>query len=67
MIVHTPIALTPAQSYSSEEWQQKRSIITQLYRHEAKSLSQVQAILADQFTFRPTQVSLRREAFEAMK
>jgi hypothetical protein len=39
IVVPTPIVLTLAQSYSSEEWEQKRSIRTQLYHDKAKAYS----------------------------
>jgi len=48
----------PAQLYSSEVWEQKRTIISQLYRDEARSLKDVLAILAQDHDFRPTCVSL---------
>jgi hypothetical protein len=54
VVVPTLVALTPAQSYSPEVWEQKRLIITQLYRDEAKSLHDVRVILAQQHDFRPT-------------
>jgi hypothetical protein len=54
LIAPIPILLTPAQSYSSEEWDEKRSFITQLYRDEDRSLHDVRIILAQRHTFRPT-------------
>jgi hypothetical protein len=45
---------TSIQSYNADEWEQKRLVITQLYRDEAKTLRIVQAILAQQYGFRPT-------------
>jgi hypothetical protein len=48
-----PVASTSARTYSSEEWEQKRAIITQLYRDEEKSLDHVRSVLAHQ-SFRPT-------------
>jgi hypothetical protein len=50
------IAPTPSakvSSYSKEEWEQKRPIITRLYRDEEKSLDHVRSVLAQQ-SFRPT-------------
>ena len=35
-------------SYSSEEWELKRPIITQLYRDERKCVEEVKAVLAQQ-------------------
>jgi len=49
-----PVALTPAQSYSSVEWEQKRHIITRLYRDERMTLRNVRIVLAQQECFRPT-------------
>jgi hypothetical protein len=48
-----PIPLAPPRSYSSEEWEQKRPLITQLYRDQEKSLDHVRSVLAQQ-SFRPT-------------
>jgi len=45
---------TSIQSYSADEWERKRQVITQLYRDEAKPLHIVQVILAQQYGFRPT-------------
>ena len=46
-------ALIPAQSYSSEEWEQKRLFITQLYRDERKTVKEIISALVQQ-SFRPT-------------
>jgi hypothetical protein len=54
IVIPPKVVLTPAQSYSSEEWEQKRSIITHLYRDETKSLYDVRIILVQQHAFRPT-------------
>lgn len=56
LAVSSSSILTPAQAYSAEEWEEKRSIITQLYREEAKKLHDVRVILASQHDFRPTSV-----------
>jgi hypothetical protein len=45
--------LTPAQSHSKDEWEQKRPLITQLYRDEGKTLDHVRSVLGQQ-SFRPT-------------
>jgi hypothetical protein len=45
--------LTPAQSHSKDEWEQKRPLITQLYRDEGKTLDYVRSVLGQQ-SFRPT-------------
>ncbi|KAE9372648.1 hypothetical protein N431DRAFT_457350 [Stipitochalara longipes BDJ] len=50
---------TSTQSYSADEWEQKRSIITQLYRDENTCLDHVRSILAQQ-EFRPTAVMLKK-------
>jgi hypothetical protein len=42
----TPIPSAAISSYSKEEWEQKRPIITQLYRDEEKSLDHVRSVLA---------------------
>lgn len=47
------VSLTPAQSYSDEDWNKKRAIITKLYRDEARSLGNVQKVLAQHYSFRP--------------
>jgi hypothetical protein len=51
--VSASIASRRAQAYSSAEWEQKRQIITQLYRDEEKSLRDVMFVLAQQL-FHPT-------------
>lgn len=56
--VPQPSRLIPARSYSPEEWEQKRTIISQLYRDEARSLNHVLVILAQEHGFRPTHASL---------
>jgi hypothetical protein len=48
------VSLTPAQSYSVDEWEKKRPVITQLYRDEALTLHEIRVILAQQHAFRPT-------------
>ncbi|PMD39616.1 hypothetical protein L207DRAFT_583479 [Hyaloscypha variabilis F] len=50
----TPTPSAAISSYSKEEWEQKRPIITQLYRDEEKSLDHVRSVLAQQ-SFRPTE------------
>ncbi|KAF2177096.1 hypothetical protein K469DRAFT_604656, partial [Zopfia rhizophila CBS 207.26] len=57
-----PSRLIPARSYSSEEWEQKRTIISQLYRDEARSLNDVLVTLAQEHHFRPTYATLKRIA-----
>jgi hypothetical protein len=47
------IPLTPAQSHSKDEWEQKRPLITQLYRGEGRTLDYVRSVLEQQ-SFRPT-------------
>ena len=42
-----------ARTYSTQEWDEKRPLITQLYRDEERSLNHVRAVLAQQ-EFRPT-------------
>ncbi|KAF2807298.1 uncharacterized protein BDZ99DRAFT_522915 [Mytilinidion resinicola] len=52
--------LIPARSYSSEAWEQKRMIISQLYRDEARSLNNVLVVLAQEHDFRPTPAMLKK-------
>lgn len=47
------VSLTPAQSYTETQWETKRSLITKLYRDDAKPLQQLRLVLA-QHNFRPT-------------
>jgi hypothetical protein len=49
-----PTIVPPARSYSTEAWEQKREVITKLYRQDAKTLKEVRAILADEHDFWPT-------------
>lgn len=49
----TSIASPPARSYSTEEWEEKRPFITQLYRHKGRALDHVRSVLTQQL-FRPT-------------
>lgn len=52
----TPTRPASNRSYTAEEWEGKRLIITQLYRDEAKPLHIVQVILAQNYEFLPRQV-----------
>ncbi|KAH8598538.1 hypothetical protein B0O99DRAFT_591798 [Bisporella sp. PMI_857] len=53
------IPLTPAQSYPKKDWEQKRPLVTQLYRDERKSLDYIRGVLAQQ-SFRPTAAMLKK-------
>ena len=46
--------LAPARSYSAEQWEEKRPLITQLYRNEARKLHDIRITLALEHEFRPT-------------
>jgi hypothetical protein len=41
-------------SYSTEEWKRKRSLITKLYFEEGKTLKEVRSILENEHDFKPT-------------
>ncbi|CZR67524.1 uncharacterized protein PAC_17423 [Phialocephala subalpina] len=53
------VSLKPAQTYTSQEWEQKRPLITRLYRDESRTLYQVRLALAQE-TFRPTEAMLKK-------
>jgi hypothetical protein len=52
----TPTRPASNRSYTAGEWEEKRLVITQLYRDEAKPLHIVQVILAQNYEFLPRQV-----------
>ncbi|KAE9381186.1 hypothetical protein N431DRAFT_476070 [Stipitochalara longipes BDJ] len=54
-----PAHSASARAYTVEEWEQKRPIITQLYRDEEKSLDHVRSVLAQQ-SFRPTAAMFKK-------
>jgi Clr5 domain len=54
IIFSQPTLVPSARSYSNEEWDEKREIITRLYRGDGKTLKEVRVTLADQHDFRPT-------------
>jgi len=41
-------------SYSAEEWNEKRELITRLYFEEDRTLKDVRQMLADEYDFKPT-------------
>lgn len=41
-------------SYSTEEWKQKRGLITKLYFEDGKTLKEVRAMLEKEHDFKPT-------------
>jgi hypothetical protein len=41
-------------SYSTEEWKQKRGLITRLYFEQGKTLKEVRSILEQEHNFKPT-------------
>ncbi|KAH6717079.1 hypothetical protein BKA61DRAFT_573140 [Leptodontidium sp. MPI-SDFR-AT-0119] len=59
MAVPSELLLKPAQQYSSQEWEQKRSLITKLYQDSNKTLYQIRLDLAQQ-GFRPTEPMLKK-------
>lgn len=46
-------------SYTTEEWNTKRELITRLYFEEDKTLKEVRQILERDYTFQPTYGSAR--------
>ncbi|KAH7333184.1 hypothetical protein BKA65DRAFT_41113 [Rhexocercosporidium sp. MPI-PUGE-AT-0058] len=53
------VSLHPAKSYTPQQWEQKRALITRLYRDEANTLHQVRLALAEG-RFRPTEPMLKK-------
>jgi hypothetical protein len=41
-------------SYSTEEWRQKRELITSLYFEQGKTLKEVRSLLEEEHNFKPT-------------
>lgn len=54
IIIPQPTLVPAARSYSTGEWDEKRGIITELYRGQGKTLKEVRTILTEQHDFRPT-------------